>query len=145
MGEPRGVEPCGAQAQRGDLGAKPPAKIPAPSGDVFQFELDGRSVAQRRVHSAAIVERLDVLEDTCSRLISGPVVLVVDELGLQRVEEALLRCVVVAVALATHAGLDAVGIEQVAEVLRRVLNAAVGVVDQARLRGTPIDRCLNLG
>ena len=87
-GEPRGVEPCAAQAQRGDPGASPPAEMSAPLGDAFEFELDGRSVVQRRVHSVAIVEGLDVLEDARSGLVSGPVVLVVDELGLERVEEA---------------------------------------------------------
>ena len=56
---------------------------------------------------------------------------VMDELGFERVEEALHRGIVIAVALAAHRGLEAGGPDHLAVVLRSILNAAIGMVDQA--------------
>src|SRR5687767_590063 len=105
-----------------------------PSGDVCTraLEVNRRQVAERRVDALAVVERLDVIEDAGPSLLARPVVLVVDEFGLQGVEEALLGRVVVAVALAAHAGDDAVRFEHSAELGGRVLHSAIGVMNQAR-------------
>ena len=63
-------------------------------------------IAQGRVQATGIVEALDVLEQIAPGLVAGSVDPVVDPLGLQRVEEALHRGVVPAVALAAHGGGD---------------------------------------
>ena len=39
-------------AKPGDPGAKPPAEMSPPSGDVLEFELGGRAVVQRRVETS---------------------------------------------------------------------------------------------
>ena len=55
-----------------------------------ELEVGWRLIAQRRVHALAVVERLDVVEDACTRLVEPPVVLVVDELSLQRLDLSFL-------------------------------------------------------
>jgi hypothetical protein len=46
-------------------------------------------IVQRRVTATSIVERLDVVEHVCLRLIAGVVDRVVHQFALQRTEEAL--------------------------------------------------------
>src|SRR5262245_59634400 len=60
-------------------------------------------IPQGGVPADAVVERLDVLEDTRLRLLACGVLLVVDQLPLQAGEEALHRRVVPAVGAAAHA------------------------------------------
>src|SRR5262245_41430782 len=122
-------------------GEAPVWKNQSPSGDVCTGALEGRGrqVAERRMDSATIVESLNVVKDAGAGLGTSPVLLVVDELGLQGVEEALLDRVVVAVALAAHAGDNAMGVEHDAEFGRCVLDAAVGVMDQASSRPALVD------
>ncbi len=57
-----------------------------------------------------------------------------DELGFERVEEALHRGIVIAVALAAHRGPEAGGLDHLAVILRGILNAPIGMVDQAGAR-----------
>jgi len=82
-----------------------------------------------------IVEHLDVIENgrpgggTCRERLVGT-------LRFEGGEEALLHGVVVAVAGATHAGLNVMGGQQFAVGVGGVLSAAVGVVEQARGRPT---------
>src|SRR5271165_2050691 len=70
------------------------------------FVLGWGYVTQRRVPPLGVVEDLHVLDDARPRLGPAGVVLVVDQLLLQRGEEALHRCVVPALALVAHAALD---------------------------------------
>lgn len=67
-------------------------------------------------------------------MIWGLVAAPVDPLGLQSTEEAFDHRVIPAIALATHAALDAMGLEQLAKGLTGVLHAAVRMVDQLSLR-----------
>src|SRR5262245_4776801 len=113
----------------------------SPLGDVCTGALEvlGRLIAESRVKATAVVEGLDVVEHAGTGLVARGVALVIDELGLQRVEEALLRRVVVAVAGAAHAGDEAVGVEHGAELGGGVLHAAVRVMDQTDCRCTLAD------
>ena len=49
----------------------------------------GRAIADARVAARPVVERGDVIENDESRFLAGPVLVVVDELGLEGIEEAL--------------------------------------------------------
>src|SRR5713226_1437274 len=69
----------------------------------------------------AIVEDLDVLEDRRPRLFAGVEGVMMDELVLERAEEALGARIVEAVALAGHAGDHAMGLEH-------ALIASVGIL-----------------
>src|SRR6185312_893741 len=71
---------------------------------------DGRRLAaESRVATPAVVEDLDVLVDRVGGLAAGRPAAPVNELPLQRSEEALDDGVVPAVAPAAEAALDAVG------------------------------------
>src|SRR5258708_7000450 len=80
----------------------------------------------------AVVEGLDVLEDGGPRLASTNVVSAMDELGLERREEAFGDGVVPAIAFATHAAEDVVVAELALVLHARVLDAAVRVMEEAR-------------
>ena len=80
-----------------------------------------------------VVEGLDVLEDGGPGLASSDVVRAVDELGLERREEALRDGVVPAIALAAHAAVDAVFSKQLLIVPTGVLDAAVRVMEEPGL------------
>ena len=86
----------------------------------------------------AVVEALDPLEDREAGGFSCAVVLVVDELGLEGVEEALGDGVVEAVPRPAHARDEAVAVEQGLVGGRRVLAAAIGVVDEPGLWPPPM-------
>ena len=60
-----------------------------------------------------------------------------NELGFERVEEALHRGIVVAVGLAAHRSGDAGGGQRRAIVVRGILHAPIGMVDQAGARPLP--------
>ena len=49
----------------------------------------GRAIADARVAARPVVERGDVIENDESRFLAGRVLVVVDELGLEGIEEAL--------------------------------------------------------
>jgi len=82
------------------------------------------------VTALTIVENLDVLEDRRLRRRSRGEVRVVDQLLLERGEEALHRRVVPAIRSAAHAVGDAVLDKQALVVLAGVLAAAVGMCQQ---------------
>src|SRR5690349_2553217 len=94
------------------------------------------------MQTLAVVEDLDEVEHARARLIARGVSLVHAQLGLQRVEEALLDGVVVATALAAHAADDAATLEHSTECVRGVLGAAIGVVDEPASGRSPADRHL---
>jgi len=56
----------------------------------------------------AVVERLDVIKYAAARLVTGSVIVVMDELGFQRMKEALGDSIVPATSLARHTALSAV-------------------------------------
>jgi len=76
------------------------------------------------VPAFSIVEALDVLEHIGACFVSSPVAGAVDSFPLQQPEETLDNRVVIAVATATHAALDAVLLKLVAKVVTRILGAA---------------------
>src|SRR3954470_12285300 len=67
-----------------------------------KLELDRATIAQRRMSPLTIVEDFDVLEDVAPGLVAGLVVAMMDQFGLQAVEEALHGRVVPAVTFAAH-------------------------------------------
>src|SRR5512139_3659524 len=81
-------------------------------GDLRRLEGQRSLVIQRRVTPLAVVERLHVVEQAGASLVTGLVVAMYDEFGLERVEEAFHRRVIPAVALATHALPDRVTADQ---------------------------------
>lgn len=87
-----------------------------------------------RAHALPIVEAFDLVEDIESCLCSGFVPPRVHAYDLELLSEALYRCIVPAVALATH-GLDHAQIlDQRAVLSVGALAAAIGEHDQARRR-----------
>lgn len=82
---------------------------------------------------SAVVEDLDVLVDGCGGLVTRRPRAPVEELALERPEEALDDGVVEAVAAVAHAACDSVRAERASVVVARVLRPAVGVGDEARL------------
>src|SRR5262245_14958782 len=94
------------------------------------LKLDRGQVSQRRVPPLEVVVTLDVLEDAATGLPAGVVVLVVDQLLLQRGEKTLHRRVVPALPLAAHAALDLVLVQHRLVVRAGVLAATVGVRQQ---------------
>ena len=95
------------------------------------FEVGWADHAEVGMASMAVVEDLDQLGDGARCLKLRAARDAIDELGLQRREEALGDGVVPAVALAAHAADDAGGDQRLAVVAARVLRAAVGVVHEA--------------
>src|SRR3989442_1790589 len=93
-------------------------------------------VTEGGMPATTVVEGFDVVEDRIARLAATDVVVSVDELRLERREEALRHRVVPAIALAAHAGDDSPFAEPAPVVLARVLDTAVRVMDEASL-GAP--------
>src|SRR3954454_16065039 len=85
---------------------------------------DRADVADGGMAPRSIVETFDVGEDVASGVLPCCIVLVMDELGLERVEETLHRGIVVAIGLAAHGGLEAGGLQRIAILRRSILNAA---------------------
>jgi len=78
-----------------------------------------------------IIEHLDELEHLRPRVLTGVVVALMDELILQRAEEAFDLCVVVAVAFPTHAGDEPGLLHQSLIRLTRIQRPLIGVMNQA--------------
>src|SRR5215208_2971723 len=88
----------------------------------------------------SIVEAFDVGKNIALGLFSCCVFPVMDELGLEGVEEALHRGVVVAISLAAHRGLDSGGPQAPAIVVCGILDAAIGMMDEPLSRALLLDR-----
>ena len=80
--------------------------------------------------STPIVERFDVLENGVSSLLAGDEHRPVNELNLERREEAFRHRVVPAIPLAAHAAFQAMSRQHLAVITRRVLAAAIGMMHQ---------------
>src|SRR6266700_6752720 len=87
-----------------------------------------------------IIEALDISKDVTFGFLSCCIVTVMDELGFERMEEALHRGIVVAVALPAHRGSEAGGLDRLSVICRGILNAAIGMVDQAGTSSLRRDR-----
>src|SRR3954447_561164 len=96
-----------------------------------------RQIPQGGVPADAVVERLDVLEDARPRLLARGVALVVDQLLLQRGEEALHRGVVPALGHSAHATANPVLPKEAPVVLAGVLAAPIRVRQQPRAGQSP--------
>ena len=95
-------------------------------------------VVQGGVFADGVVERFDVLEQTQPNFGTGLVLLVVNQLVLQRGEERFHRGVVPAVSFADHAALKAIVFEQLLIRFTGVLAATTvpeTVRESARSRG----------
>src|ERR1700709_1708673 len=88
----------------------------------------------------SIVESFDEGKNIALSFCSCCVFAVMDELGLEGVEEALHRSIVVAISLAAHRGLDSGGLQARAIVVCGILDAAVGVMDEPCGRPLSLDR-----
>src|SRR5882757_5548662 len=88
----------------------------------------------------SIVEAFDVGKNIALSFCSCCVFPVMDELGLEGVEEALHRSIVVAISLAAHRGLDSCGLQARAIVVCGILDAAIGMMDEPLSRALPLDR-----
>jgi hypothetical protein len=87
------------------------------------------------MQALSIIETHNVKKDVGDRLLAGRIVLVVNALALQRTKEALHRCVVIAVASATHTNLHAQSDQQLLISICGILAAAIGMMEQAFRRG----------
>src|SRR3569832_96978 len=85
-------------------------------------------VTQRGVASAAIVKHFDIFKQTLPGGLSSRVALVMHQLCLERPKEAFGHRIVVTVAAAAHARLQAVSGEQALIVVASVLHAAIAVM-----------------
>src|SRR5512145_1471475 len=111
------------------------------SDEFARLIFERRSVVEAGMHPAPVIEALNVVEDGASRLRPGVKRDVVEPFGLEQVEEALDRRVVVAVARAAHAADDPVLVEDVLVLGAGVRPAAVAVMHEPRCRTSRANRC----
>src|SRR2546425_726454 len=121
------------------FGLAPVSWTPGLSGQCFVFPLllerSGTEIAKRRMPSPPVVEGLEVIEELTARRGPRAPGRVVDELDLQRGEEALSDGVVPAVAPPAHAADDPVLRQHPLVVAAGVLTAPIRMMQQAP-RGT---------
>ena len=98
-----------------------------------RLELSRGIVAECGVTAQPIVEHLDVLEDVLFRVFARAVLLMVDQLALERAEETFDVGVVPAVPSARHAHHDAVGGGQLLVRRGGILDAPIRVVHKTGL------------
>ena len=92
--------------------------------------------------SGAIVESLDVEKDICHRCHTSLIKSMIDRLSFQRTKETFCRSIVIAIALAAHAGCDVIVRQKFLEIIACVLAATVAVMNQRASRLTLIQRHL---
>lgn len=73
-------------------------------GHLCGFKLHGANIAQGLMEPLSIVEYFDEFKYCRLRLLAGQEVLIMNQLVLRLTEEALDHGVIIAIALATHAG-----------------------------------------
>src|SRR6266568_1756910 len=95
-----------------------------------RFVLRGTAVAEEGMPPPLVVEPLDVVEHIPLRLGPRAIGAMVDQLGLERLEEALDHRVVPAVAPPAHAGPDPVAGEERLIGRAGILTALIRVVQQ---------------
>src|SRR5207248_9228276 len=78
-----------------------------------------------RVATRSIIKAFDVSKDITSGFLTCCIMLVMDEFGFERVEEALHRSVVIAIGPAAHRSPKAGGLHHLAILRRGVLNATI--------------------
>src|SRR6056297_3155793 len=91
------------------------------------------------MQAPGIVEALDVGKEIPARFVPRGVDAVMDALNFERVEEALHRRVVEAIALPAHGGRYLRGGKGLAILVSCVLNAAIRMLDQPRRRALASD------
>jgi hypothetical protein len=79
----------------------------------------------------SVVEQLDVFADRFPRAFAMETPSRVDQLVLQRAEEALRHCMIPTVGAGSHATFDAVGLEYCAVVTTRMSNATIRMADRS--------------
>src|SRR5262249_45608014 len=95
------------------------------------FKFGGRSIGERRVQAAAVVDVFEEAADRRARVVDVAVGCSVDLLLLERAHEALRLGIVVGTANAAHARPDVVYLKDGGVIAACVLHAAVGMMDQA--------------
>ena len=112
---------------------------------MYQLELDGTVVVDRRVAALDVVEAVDVVADRQRG--TGAALEVIDsfELALEGREEALGDGIIPAISLPTHAALEAFGVQGLSVVGARVRAAAIGVVNETGGRAPPRQRRVQRG
>src|SRR3984893_15543391 len=100
----------------------------------FYLHLDRADIADGGVTTSSVVEALDVGKDITCGFCPCCIMPVMDELGFERVEEALHRGIVIAVCLAAHRCLESGRLDHLTIVRRSILDAAIGMVDQTGTR-----------
>ena len=103
-------------------------------GDPVLQELNRRTVAERGMTATAVVKRFNVFKQVGAGGCARGIAPAEHPFVLQTVEETLRRCIIPAIALATHRANHAVFSKPVLKRMTRVLAAPVGVVDQPRRR-----------
>src|SRR6202022_2796360 len=73
----------------------------------FELHIDRADIADGRVTPSSIVEAFNVGKDITCCLLPCCILPVMDQLGFERVKEALHRGIVIAIALAAHRGPEA--------------------------------------
>ena len=86
------------------------------------------------------MEPLDAIKDISSCYITGPISASADSIVFHSREEALHHRVMVALAEATHAALDAMVGQQFLELLTRILAVVVTMTQELGIRPAPPDR-----
>ena len=85
-------------------------------------------ITQRRMPPMGIIKPDDIFKYILLGLRFGAVILKVHPCALEGAEEALNRCVVIAIAGLTHADFKVVILQELADLVTGVLAAAVGVM-----------------
>src|SRR5215813_10483615 len=94
------------------------------------FKISRAKIAQGRVKPLTIVKHFNELKDRGLSQLPGRKMFQVGEFSPEGTNETLHHGIVVRIALAAHADLDAVLLEKHQISIRRVLAASVGVVGQ---------------
>ena len=98
---------------------------------IHLFEHCGTDVPDRRMPSDTIVEIFDVLDDRIFCVFACQRRPTIDQLVLERSEEALRNRIIPAVCSPAHAALDVTSFERFSVAVGRMLNAAIPVMDQS--------------
>lgn len=98
-----------------------------PTSSIDCFELFGADAAKVTVTARAIVERINVVADFLSCLISVFVNALLDSLFLETAEERLRHRVIPAVAPAAHAGLQVIGFAEAPPSIAAILRTLIRV------------------
>ena len=105
-----------------------------------RFKLRRRTISQRRMQPAFVVNLVDEFADRRACLLQRAITLQPNLLGLQGLHETLRPRVVIGIAATAHRNHRAVGVEQFDVGARSVLHALVGMMHPSRRRPPELER-----